>query len=240
MKNAFFLTIACLGFACRTQPDAAAPFQVGYQGALKNMMHQGDISAKADLADFQGTAHFYALGAAENLKGEIQIFDSAPLNTRVADGQLVFEPTFQPKAALLVYASVPQWQSVPIPADIPSYAELETFIEQAAAELGINVSEPFPFLIEGSPASFDWHVIDWKEGDKEHSHEKHKNSGLHGTEINRSVEILGFYSNAHHAIFTHHSTNMHLHFTTTDHTLAGHLDDLIPGTDMVLKLPVTE
>ena len=50
-------------------------FKVEYKGALKNMMHKGDISAKADLTLFENTDHFYALGAIENLKGEIQIFE---------------------------------------------------------------------------------------------------------------------------------------------------------------------
>ena len=58
-------------------------FKVEYNGALKNMMHKGDVSAKADLKDFETSEHFYALGALENLKGEIQIFDSKPFNTMV-------------------------------------------------------------------------------------------------------------------------------------------------------------
>jgi len=94
-------------------------------------------------------------------------------------------------------------------------------------------------LIEGTANSFDWHVIDWKVGDKEHSHEKHKTSGLHGTINDRQVELLGFYSNAHHTIFTHHTTNMHIHVRTTDNKLAGHVDDLTLGKRMILKLPET-
>jgi len=52
------------------------------------------------------------------------------------------------------------------------------------------------------------------------------------------VDILGFYSTHHHAVFTHHSTNMHLHVKTRGHVLAGHLDDLTLGEGMVLQLPV--
>jgi acetolactate decarboxylase len=49
--------------------------------------------------------------------------------------------------------------------------------------------------------------------------------------------MLGFYSNAHHAIFTHHMTNMHIHVKTTDNKIAGHVDDLTLGKGMILKLP---
>jgi len=121
-----------------------------------------------------------------------------------------------------------------------SAEDLESFITRSAVEYGVDVNAPFPFLVEGTPKYFDWHVIDWKDGDTEHSHEKHIRSGLYGTKENTPAEMLGFYSNAHHAIFTHHTTNMHIHIKTMDNTLAGHVDDLTQGTGMVLKLPDTK
>jgi len=92
-------------------------------------------------------------------------------------------------------------------------------------------------MLEGTASSFDWHVINWKDGDTEHSHEKHISSGLHGTIENREVDLLGFYSDSHHAIFTHHTTNMHIHVKTRDNKIAGHVDGLILGKGMILKLP---
>ena len=228
-----FLSVSCTNSS--KQPKNI--FKVGYAGALKNMMHKGDLSAKADLADFQGEEHFYALGAIENLKGEVLLFDSKVFNTLVKEETLVFDNTFTKKAALLVYASVNEWQDFKIPADIMSYEDLEKYIEKTAKENQINIDEPFPFLVEGTSKSFDWHVINWKDGDTEHSHEKHVNSGLHGTINDKKIEMLGFYSNSHHAIFTHHSTNMHIHFKTMDNKMAGHIDGLTLGKGMILKLP---
>jgi acetolactate decarboxylase len=204
------------------------------------MMRKGDISTKANLKDFENTEHFYALGALENLKGEIQIFNSKPYITRVADSALNFNKTFNAEATLLVYASVSKWKSITIPNTIITYSALETYIDKTAKENNINVNEPFPFLIEGRLKSFDWHVINWKDGDTEHSHEKHVNSGLHGTIHNKEAKMLGFYSNSHHAIFTHHTTNMHIHVKTTDNKIAGHIDGLTLGKEMVLKLPDTK
>lgn len=215
-------------------------FNVEYDGALKNMMHKGDISAKADLSKLEEVEHVYALGALENLKGEVQIFDSKPYNTIVIDSILTFDNSFKKKATLLVYASVSKWKSINIPDNIITYEQLESYIEQSAKENQIEIDEPFPFLIEGTPKSFDWHVINWKDGDTEHSHEKHIRSGLHGTVNNRQVEMLGFYSDSHHAIFTHHTTNMHIHVKTVDNKLAGHVDGLILGKEMILKLPDTK
>lgn len=227
------ISIIPLHAYCQDAPD----FKVEYAGALKNMMHKGDISAKAALKDIKKVKHLYALGAIEDLKGEIQIFDSHPSLTMVKEGAIAFDKSYKQKAALLVYASVSKWRTVSIPASVVTYAKLEAFIGQAADEAGIDISAPFPFLLEGKVRSFDWHVINWKDGDMEHSHEKHIKSGLHGTIEDREVEMLGFYSNAHHAIFTHHTTNMHIHVRSVDGEMAGHVDGLTLGGDMVLKLP---
>jgi len=237
MRNLLFLITLLFVGSCITTKKDHYQFKVGYKGALKNMMHRGDLSAKANLIDYKSINHLYALGAIENLKGEIQIFDSKVINSIADDNQLTFDNTFNKRASLFVYASVRKWKSIKISDSITTYEQLEIFIENSAKDNQINVHEPFPFLLNGTPKSIDWHVIDWKEGDNEHSHEKHINSGPHGTLKNKEVEMLGFYSDSHHAIFTHHTTNMHIHFKTKDNKIAGHADGLILEKGMVLKLP---
>ena len=232
-----FLTIL-LAICCAPSKPNTTSFRVEYKGALKNMMHRGDISANADLSLFAKTVHFYALGAMENLKGEIQIFDSKPFNTMVSGNRLTVDTSFTKKATLLVYASVKQWNEIKIPDAFLSYEQLDDYIKQTAKTAQINVKKPFPFLIEGTAKSIDWHVINWEDGDTEHSHEKHIKSGLNGTLQNKHVEILGFYSTSHQAIFTHHTTNMHMHLKTADGEVAGHVDNLVLGNEMTLKLPV--
>ena len=239
MKYIIILLTVISIASCGTDKKETNKFKVEYKGAIKNMMQKGDISAKADLKGFENTKHLYALGAIENLKGEIQIFDGKSFNTIVIDSSLTFDNSFNKKASLLVYTSVSKWKSINIPNNVVTYEQLENYIEQIAEKNQINTDEPFPFLIEGRPESFDWHVINWKEGDTEHSHEKHKRSGLHGTINNRQVEMLGFYSDSHHAIFTHHTTNMHIHVKTVDNKIAGHVDGLTLGKGMILKLPDT-
>lgn len=225
--------------------------KVKYFGALKNLMHKGDLSSKVALSDLANVENLYALGAVENLKGEVLILDSKPMVSSVeyAKEELVMLDTvfneefrvvamdnsFEKNACLLVYASVKEWESIAIPNTYLSYEEFEGFVEEKAVELGINTEGPFPFMIEGVAKSFDWHVIDWPAGDTEHSHEKHIHSGLYGTVENQTVEMLGFYSDKHHAIFTHHTTNMHVH-VKSDKAI-GHADDFTLGENMTLKLP---
>lgn len=223
--------------SCESPKNEQNYIKVEYWGALKNMMKKGDISWKVDLKNFQDSTNIYALGAVENLKGEIQIFDSHPHNTFVSEGKLIIDTTYSKRATLLVSAAVDKWISINIPTDISTYDELEKFVGDSAKRAQLNTKKPYPFLIEGVAESIDWHVINWKDGDKEHTHEKHINSGLNGTLRSSEVMMLGFYSNAHHAIFTHHTSNMHIHMKTKDNLIAGHVDDLVLGSGMILKLP---
>lgn len=232
-----FLTLALLT-ACSSPVEESNPVTVHHRGALRNMMHQGDISAKADLQELQDREHLYALGALDALKGEILVWDGTPYIASASGGEVVIDHTFDRKATLLVYAEVSDWAQVAVPDTVDTYIALETFIAQAAAKKGLDTEAPFPFLLKGQPAMVDWHVIDWPEGDTEHTHEKHQRSGPHGTLQQGSMDILGFYSKHHTGVFTHHTTNMHLHFRTHDGRLVGHIDNLEPAGGMKLFLPV--
>ncbi len=223
--------------SCEPVPEQSSPFQVEYAGALKNIMRKGDLAARIDLSDFQQVEHFYALGAMEDLKGEILILDSQPIISTVREGELVIRETFDHRAAMLVYATVGQWRSYGIPDSVGSFSQLEAHIEQVALEKGIPPDQPFPFLLEGRVQEMDWHVIDWVRGDTVHSHEKHKSSGPHGTLIDPEVNILGFFSKRHQGEFTHYSTYLHMHFVTKDRGLSGHVDALVPEPGLILKLP---
>lgn len=240
MKNILpILALSTFLFSCTSNEavEEAVNVEVMHYGALKNMMHKGDLSAKAQLADLKDMEHVYAIGAMEDLKGEIQIYDGQSFNTCIADSAVKFDSDFSGGAALLVYAVVPEWQEMEVPSTVKTSVELEKFIAEQAKANGIDITKPFPFMVEGKPAYFDWHVINWPEGDTEHSHQKHVESGMHGTVTNTPVELLGFYSDKHHRIFTHHTTNMHVHVKTVDGKLAGHMDDIQCADGMVLKLP---
>ncbi|MCB0638462.1 MAG: hypothetical protein KDC54_17655 [Lewinella sp.] len=236
MKVNRLVVLLLLLAACRSSPDPVSVI-VECRGAMRNFMVDHDISAKASLDTFANRRHLYALGAMEDLKGEIQVFDGEPYLSRVFNGSLAFNGNFAGKAALLVYAEVPAWESFPVPGEVVSQAGLEAFIATTGRQHGLDPAAAFPFLLEGQAASVDWHVIDWPAGDTEHTHEKHRTSGLYGTLTDEPVEVLGFLSTSHTGIFVHHTTDVHMHLKTTDGRIAGHVDALSPGAGMVLKLP---
>lgn len=235
-KNSIFCALAVAFALSGCDQQTVFTSTVHHRGALRNAMQAGDISAKIDLDSLAGKPHLFALGALENLKGEIQIFDSQPFITTVIDSAIATSSSFSYKAMLLVYAQVSQWQENEIPDSVKTGTQLEAFLASEASKKGI-FGKPFVFLLKGRPASLDWHVIDWPAGDSVHTHEKHKRSGLHGSLHDEQAEILGFYSEQHHGIFTHHSTNMHLHFTNSAGTFAGHVDALVLKKGIKLYLP---
>lgn len=230
-----FILLPLVTISCSTyvkQPE------VKFAGALRNIMHKGDISSEIELSLLRDKKNLYALGAFENLKGEVQIFNSEARSTYVNEkGELNFDLTYDKKAALLVYSEVPQWVDYKIPVEVTTREQFEIFLEEKAKQHGLNTEVPFPFLIEGTLQYNSWHVINWNPKDKIHTHQKHIQSGINRKSKNMHATVIGFYSKKHTGIFTHHTTNMHIHFISSDKNLAGHSDNIVLGKKMILKLP---
>ena len=209
---------------------------IKHAGALKDIM-SGDLESKISLDELKEIPNLYALGASAGLKGEIQVFNSRPYRSRVTTEQYVIDEDFNANAALLVYTQVPEWQEISIPKAILTLRQFSDFLEYTAIRAGVDTSQPFPFMIEGYVRKIDWHIVNWDENNVNHSRDAHLKSGLNGIMVEENVEILGFYSKDHKGIYTHHDENWHMHFNAKDQNLAGHLDDLLLGEYMTLKLP---
>lgn len=233
IKNIIIPILLAMLLSCQNQPKQT----VQIAGALRNIIINGDIGAKIDLRDLQNQRHLYALGALENLSGEILIFDGNPYVTSVKDNVVSMDQTFNHFATLLVYTRQQYWQEIEVADGFETLEALESFIAQLAIEQSLSQNQPFPFLIRGKVKSAQWHIIDWPEGDLVHTHEKHKASGLRGTMEYETVEILGFYSDQHHGIISHHTTNMHLHIKNQTGEIAGHLDELSLDKGGILFIP---
>jgi alpha-acetolactate decarboxylase len=233
-KHLLLCTCILLMTSCSTikKPD------VSVYGALFEMMHQGNLTTRIDLNSLENEKHVYGLGALTDLKGEILIIDSKPyISKEAVDGSIEISNSFNHEAALFVESKVEKWDSTQLPENINSISDLEGFLESIAEEHSLDIEQPFPFMIKGVIPSVDWHIINWPEGDSEHSHEKHINSGLSGSLKDTPVQILGFYSKHHQAIFTHHTTYIHMHLLTNDSNIAGHIDDIIFNGNQILHLP---
>ncbi|MCW5518722.1 acetolactate decarboxylase [Aureitalea sp. L0-47] len=238
MKNTIYIlaiTIVSLQ-SCQEQQSASVD-GVQSAGALHEIM-SGNLEANMSLEELKDIPNLYALGAVEGLKGEIQIFNSKPYVSEVSPKIMDIDTTFSAKAAMIVYAQVPEWKEISIPKAILTTKQFDSFVYHTAAKEGLDNSKPFPFLIEGYVRKIDWHVVDWDQNSSTtHSHENHRLTGVMGVTVQEKATILGFYSKNHTGVYVPHDTNWHMHFISENERTAAHIDDMLFGEYMTLKLP---
>lgn len=225
----FFTALMVFSFFNITIPE------VKVAGALSNIMMDGNLSAHINL-DTLNRMHLYGLGPVAGLKGELIIIDGTVYSTYKEGNDLVNQQNKISLAAMLVYSKVEKWKEISLQTVVTSYAELEDLVKQTAQKNGYDIEKPFSFKIKSSPLKTFYHVIDWKSG-KEHTMDNHKQFAYSGTLANETVMLLGFYSALHKGIFTHHTTNMHVHILNEKSGTAGHLDDIQIDGSIIIYLP---
>lgn len=199
-------------------------------------MREGDLTDRADLAPLARIPHLYALGPLSGLHGELTIFDSKPYVARV--GTEKTQPQIGhadiPRTPFLVWARVDRWREISWGGPpVPDLSALETRLEAAAKRAGIDRSRPFVFRIVGTARKGEYHVLD-RKGNVPHSHAEHAKIQVRYPLANAQVELLGFWSDRHYGVWTHHGENVHIHLRTRDGKGSGHLDkiDLVRGAQL--------
>ncbi len=238
MKTAKRIHVAlatCLAglLAISCQSEQTANVIVNNEGVLREIMMMGELQARANLKDYTETPNLYALGAIEGLAGEILILNGFPLNGQVMNDGLQIQKTFDLKAALLVSSQVAEWDTLELNTEISDITALQEFIPSVFNE---KPDQAFPFQIIGDGGSLDWHVINAPAA-TERNHDAYKASGLSGNISNKEVSILGFYSEAHEGVFTHHGSYLHMHFIDNAEQTMGHIDGLKWSGQMQLLVP---
>lgn len=232
IKN-IVLIVGLLVIGCESK---SKEITVLVHGALKEIMHNAAREGVVELSDIINREYIYGVGALEGLDGEILIWDSKLTLTRAKKGgtPTISNDAMGEKALLLVTASVSEWIDIPFDGTILE-SSLNDYIQQVAEERNLNISEPFPFILEGVFTRVKWHII--SDPGIDGTHDDHMNKSWNRTDEKIHSKILGFYSTKHHAIFTHHSTNSHMHFYHELSGLSGHVDELILSENIILKLP---
>lgn len=209
--------------------------EVKVSGAMKNIMMKGDLSAHVNL-DTLDKNHLFGLGPVAGLKGEIMILDGKVYSSSKDNNQVLNKQDMVSTAAMLVYSNVEKWKPVNIKATINTYTDLEKLIETTAIANGYDTEIPFAFKIEALPEKASYHIIDWKEG-ATHTMDNHKQFAYTGQVSNEKLVLLGFYSQHHQSVFTHHTTYMHIHLLEEKTETVGHLDDIQINGPITIYLP---
>ena len=95
LKSKFHIAIVLVVslVSCQSNKSELISVEVNNSGALRTIM-SGDVSSAISLDSLQSKEHLFALGAMENLKGEIQIFDGNPSNSSVVNDSIKITDTY--------------------------------------------------------------------------------------------------------------------------------------------------
>lgn len=220
---------------------------VEHYGAQKTIFESGKAEGKVPIAAMSGANGAYGVGAYEGLDGEITVYEGKPYVTKVRGSGFTMDHGQDGAAIFAAWTKNTQWRDEPVPADVKTYLDLQPFVKARAAAAGIDVAQPFPFLLTGTPAELKWHInVDLTEG-KPVTRELFAKSKAGYVMTNQPVNIVGFHSEKHPGVFISayapgikekdEKNSIHIHLVTLDGKSAGHIDDLSFAGGMTLRLP---
>jgi acetolactate decarboxylase len=210
-------------------------------GSLREIMHAGDLQGKVALADVADSASI-GLGALSELRGEITAIDrqfwiSYPTGT-TTETQVTRRPT--ERAALFVTARVDGWAEHIVAEDTPLSKLSGIVVKAARHDQVYDPSQVLALRITGPFRYVDWHVIDGSRV-KGGGHGAHVSASVRGRLEGKppgasDLEVVGFHSDRHRGIFTHHDSPLHLHVVRRSTPLTGHVDNLIVAAGATIRL----
>ena len=217
------LFVGLLTFTNCSRSAKPVSTEVTVVGAMRNVMMKGQLYGTLKLDTIPNKSHLYGLGPLEYLTGEVLIVDGHAYKSTVKnDSSMLVEESFDLKTPFFVYANVNDWSQQVLPDSVVSLKQLEQYLDQ----LSKNHRAPIVFKMEGIVKSAKIHVVNLPVGSEvnapQDAHVGQRNFKIE----NEKVEIVGFFSRKHKAIFTHHNSFLHTHLITADKTKMGHLDEV--------------
>jgi acetolactate decarboxylase len=228
------LTILLLGVS--PPAGAAELWEVGTYGSLREIFHERALDPVVELEELLPDTALYAVGALSELRGEITIVAGVPY---------VSYPTEQEsrppeKACLLTIARVTHWTEATLEEKI-LFEDLDESIVALAASVGLSTDQAFPFLLESEVEDLRWHVIDGSRlPEGAGTHKDHIAAAVTYDVGKASATVIGFYSAAHHGVFTHMGSNTHVHCVVPGRMSSGHVDHMVLPEGTRIRFPVTQ
>lgn len=204
-------------------------------GEFRKIMYDADLSAKIRL-DTLPHENLFAIGVMDSLRGEIVVANGKPLVSSIQNTYVLTDTTFNHKATMLTYTYVKNWKEVTIEQDLNNTQELETLVKRLAAENGIDISKPFPFMVKVWVKNISYHVIDWQPSIL-HTAETHTQFAHGLFHSATTVMLAGFYSENHQGIFTPFDSKMVVHAITSSPITCGHLETIETFGKMAIYFP---
>lgn len=228
---------ACTNSGTQIESTSQAKFnEITITSAMRNVMWKGELAEKIHLDTISNKEGLMGIGPMAYLKGEITICDGEAYISRVlTDSTMIVEKTYDVGAPFFVHYNVKEWEAQSLPDSIKNIAQLEAFI----VEVSQGMPAPFAFKLEGEIASGIIHIQNLADGSVVTSPQEAHAGQTNYKLGHEAAKVVGFYSQEHKAVFTHHDTFLHLHLITSDEKKMGHLDE-VEFEAMTLYLPKFE
>lgn len=214
-KTALITCMAALPLLGAAQNGPVIP-----TGAMRNTMFNGQLAGLIQL-DSIAKPGTYGIGPMAYLRGEVLLLDGIVFVSEMEKnlGMQVVQRT-EVRAPFFVHQHVTDWTTVALPDSVVDLSTLDHFLTARFA----RTVEPFAFRISGDITSVDVHIVDVPRGSKvngpDDAHRHNKDFHLES----RTMDLVGFFSTKHKAVFTHHDTNIHVHAITAERNWMGHVE----------------
>ena len=196
----------------------------------------GQTRTPVSLGRFAGLESLYAVGPLEQGRGEVSIFDGTPLISKVSESRVDVTVGHGYRAGFLVYAIVENWRRATVHGPVGNEQRLEEELLPLAVESGIDVDQPFPFLVHCHLAQAAFHIL-CNQSDDAYNPQLHEKSKVCFQITQESVEIVGFFSRRHRGIFTPRDSDFHMHVRTLTNGVSGQLESFYAPHGITFYLP---
>ncbi|MGB0431353.1 MAG: acetolactate decarboxylase [Bacteroidia bacterium] len=236
-KILFFITISIALQSCKTQNhnNHNKYDDIKITGAMKNVMWKGELGGKINLDTISNKKGLYGIGPVSYLIGELLINNGKSYVSKVLDSaNMVVEENYNVEAPFFVYGNVTEWNKLELPETVNDIKALEQHLDSISADF----KRPFIFKLIGTVNSASIHIQNLAKGSIVRSPDGAHKGQINYLISNKEVEIIGFFSTEHQAVFTHHDSYMHMHLITKDKSQMGHLDKVdFTNGNITLYLP---
>jgi acetolactate decarboxylase len=226
---------AAIGLALATASSALADDmrligdlrQIG-QGALVGTIALKDLTAMPDI---------YGLGMINGLQGELLVLDGKAYLGQTGRVLSATDLGASSMVAFGAFATVPHWDSIPLPDEVRSFKDLAAFIATSLSDRKFDPAKPTPFRLTAKAIGLRWFVVGGMGNLQPSPRDSFYRQIVRGGLDDVVLEAYGFHSTAHRGIYTNPVSDIHMHFRTTDGTFVAHLDDEIvlqPGGQLLV------
>ncbi len=229
-----FITLLFSLMACK--PSHTAYNDIKIAGAMKNVMWHGKLAGIINIDTISDKTGLYGIGPLAYLRGEILINNgTAYVSKVISKTEMQVEENTKIEAPFFVFGNVTKWEKYQLPDSVHNINSLENHLDYISK----SFKGPFVFKLKGRIKSATIHIQNLPLGTMVSSPDQAHQGQVKYLLKNTDVEIIGFFSTEHQAVFTHHGSFTHMHLISDDKKEMGHLDEVeFISQKMDLFLPV--